>query len=47
MINERNDKRVKAGWENSLIHQIPGGEVKSYEEIKIYLLNLLNTIFRE
>jgi predicted nucleotidyltransferase component of viral defense system len=46
MINERNDKRVKAGWENSLIHQIPGGEVKSYEEIKIYLLNLLNTIFR-
>lgn len=47
MINERNDKRVKAGWENSLIHQIPGGQVKSYEEIKIYLLNLLNTIFRE
>ena len=47
MINERNDKRVKAGWENSLIHQIPGGQVKSYEEIKIYLLNLLSTIFRE
>jgi predicted nucleotidyltransferase component of viral defense system len=30
MINEGNDKQVKAGWQNSLAHQIPGGIEQSY-----------------
>lgn len=45
MIDESNDKRVKAGWQNSLAHQIPGGITHSYEEVKQGLIELLNDIF--
>lgn len=47
MMNERNDKQVKAGWQNSLAHQIPGGIEQSYEEVKQELLELLNEIFND
>ena len=44
-INDTNDKRVKAAWENSLCHQIPGGANPTYEEVKEYLSSLLDMIF--
>jgi hypothetical protein len=47
MINEGNDKQVKAGWQNSLAHQIPGGIEQSYEKVKQELLELLNDIFND
>lgn len=47
MIDESNDKRVKAGWQNSLAHQIPGGITHTYEEVKQGLIELLNDIFKE
>jgi len=34
MMNESNDKQVKAGWQNSLAYQIPGGIKQSYDEVK-------------
>ena len=45
MMNEGNDKQVKAGWQNSLAHQIPGGIEQSYEEVRQELLELLTEIF--
>lgn len=45
MMNEGNDKQVKAGWQNSLSHQIPGGIEQSYEEVRQELLELLTEIF--
>ena len=45
MVNDTNDKRVKAGWNNSLGHQIPGGIDTTYEEVRDDLLKLLNEIF--
>jgi predicted nucleotidyltransferase component of viral defense system len=47
MIDENNDKRVKAGWENSLAHQIPGGINTTYKEVKQGLIGLLKEIFKE
>lgn len=47
MMNESNDKQVKAGWQNSLAHQIPGGIEQSYEEVKQELIELLNEIFND
>jgi predicted nucleotidyltransferase component of viral defense system len=47
MINEGNDKQVKAGWQNSLAHQIPGGIEQSYEKVKQELLELLDEIFND
>lgn len=45
MINEDNDKRLKAAWKNSLGHQIPKVQLPGYEEIKKELGGLLNEIF--
>jgi predicted nucleotidyltransferase component of viral defense system len=45
MLNDTNDKRVKAAWQNSLGHQIPGGTSPSYDEVKEYLTALLERIF--
>ncbi|MCB0762832.1 MAG: nucleotidyl transferase AbiEii/AbiGii toxin family protein [Flavobacteriales bacterium] len=45
MVNETIDKRVRAGWNNSLGHQIPGGIDTSYEEVRDGLRLLLNEIF--
>ena len=47
MLNDTNDKRVKAAWENSLGHQIPGGANPTYEEVKEYLTSLLDMIFNK
>ncbi len=47
MLNDTNDKRVKAAWENSLGHQIPGGANPTYEEVKEYLTSLLDIIFNK
>lgn len=47
MINEGNDKQVKAGWQNSLAHQIPGRIEQSYEKVKQELLELLDEIFND
>lgn len=46
MIDESKDKRVKAGWQNSLAHQIPGGMTHTYEEVKQELIELLKEIFK-
>lgn len=45
MINEENDKRLKAAWENSLAHQIPENNMAEYETVKDGIVKLLNTIF--
>ena len=45
MINEENNKRLKAAWENSLGHQIPKAKLPDYEVIKQELVKLLNEIF--
>lgn len=47
MMNDTNDKRVKAAWQNSLGHQIPGGANPTYDEVKEYLISLLDTIFNK
>lgn len=45
MINDDNDKRVKAGWNNSLGHQIPATAAPEYDLVKSEILTLLNEIF--
>jgi len=45
MINEENDKRLKAAWENSLAHQIPENNMVDYETVKGGIAELLKTIF--
>lgn len=45
MINEENDKRLKAAWKNSLGHQIPSVQLPDYEAIKKELIGLLKEIF--
>ncbi len=45
MINEENDKRLKAAWVNSLGHQIAANKLSDYENIKTELLSLFKTIF--
>lgn len=47
MINDTNDKRVKAAWQNSLGHQIPGGIAASYDEVRQGLWVLFNEIFKD
>jgi predicted nucleotidyltransferase component of viral defense system len=41
-FNDDNDKKLNAAWKNSLEHQIPGGKLPSYEEVKEKLMTLLN-----
>ncbi len=45
MINEENDKRLKAAWQNSLKHQIPEKNMIEYEAVKQVITGLLNEIF--
>lgn len=44
MINEENDKRLKAAWENSLGHQIPQSTSTSYDVVRSNLLELFTSI---
>lgn len=46
MINEENDKRLKAAWKNSLGHQIPSAQLPDYEVIKKELIGLFKEIFK-
>ena len=45
MLNEENDKVLKAAWKNSLGHQIAEVQLPDYEDIKKDILGLLNRIF--
>lgn len=45
MINEENEKRLKAAWKNSLEHQIPKENMVEYEIVKSGVVKLLNSIF--
>lgn len=47
MINEENDKRLKAAWKISLGHQIPEVQLPDYEVIKKELIGLLKEILNE
>lgn len=46
MINEENDKSLKAAWVNSLGHQIAKDQLSEYEVVRGYLMNLFETIFK-
>lgn len=46
MINEENDKRLKAAWKNSLGHQVARHELPEYLTVKTYLLASFNEIFK-
>jgi hypothetical protein len=45
MINEENNKHLKASWINSLAHQIHPGKLPEYERVKSELLLLFEKIF--
>lgn len=45
MINEENDKRLEAAWENSLGHQITEGKLPEYKEIRDRIRKLLEKLF--
>ena len=45
MINEENDKRVKAAWENSLKHQVTKENYAEYEVVKEVIVKLLKGMF--
>lgn len=45
IINDKNDKLLQAAWKNSLEHQIPGGHIPNYIEIKGVIKELLNEKF--
>lgn len=46
MINEENDKRLKAAWKNSLGHQIPEVQLPDYEMIKKLLTQLISDVLK-
>jgi predicted nucleotidyltransferase component of viral defense system len=45
MMNEENDKLLKAAWKNSLGHQIPDVQLPDYDTLKKEFVELLNEIF--
>jgi predicted nucleotidyltransferase component of viral defense system len=45
LINNENDKALKAAWDNSLAHQIPKNQLPKYEVVKKELAELLNQLF--
>jgi len=46
MINEDNDRRLQAAWNNSLAHQIPGQDFPNYQLVKEDLLLLFKDLFQ-
>ncbi|MEK6482054.1 nucleotidyl transferase AbiEii/AbiGii toxin family protein [Catalinimonas sp. 4WD22] len=46
MINEDNDRRLQAAWNNSLAHQIPGQDFPDYQLVKEDLLLLFKDLFK-
>lgn len=47
MINPENDKQLKAAWDNSLAHQIPGDNFPYYENVRDEIKQLLTQNFIE
>jgi hypothetical protein len=47
LINDDNDKKLKAAWSNSLKHQIGNGKLPDYDAVKTDLLTLFGLIFDE
>ncbi|MBK7408947.1 MAG: hypothetical protein IPJ40_13325 [Saprospirales bacterium] len=45
MINEENDMRIRAAWDNSLRHQIPKENFVDYEVVRAAIVTLLTQIF--
>lgn len=45
MINEENEKRLKAAWQNSLGYQIPEENMIAYEVVKKDIVKLLEEVF--
>ena len=45
MMNEENDKLLKAAWKNSLGHQIPDTQLPEYKKLKEEFISLLHKIF--
>lgn len=45
LINNENDKVLKAAWNNSLAHQIPQNRLPKYEMVKKELVELLHHLF--
>lgn len=45
MINDENEKRLKAAWKNSLGHQIANENMAEYTIVKNEIVELLNQIF--
>jgi len=47
LVNEDNDRTLKAAWENSLVHQIQSNNLPDYYSVKTELLALFMRIFNE
>lgn len=45
MINDENDKRLEAAWNNSLGHQVKAEKLPDYGKVRSELLQLLQKIF--
>ena len=45
LINEKNDKKLRNSWNNSLAHQIPGDALPEFDLIKTELMELFKKIF--
>jgi hypothetical protein len=45
MINPENDKRLKAAWQNSLVHQVKQEFLPEYESVRDELKGLLDELF--
>lgn len=45
LINQENDKALKAAWNNSLAHQIPKNQLPEYELVKKELVALVHEVF--
>jgi predicted nucleotidyltransferase component of viral defense system len=45
MINPENDKRLKAAWQNSLVHQVKSEFLPEYEPVRDEIKGLLDELF--
>ncbi len=45
LINDDNDKKLRASWKNSLAHQIQADALPEFDVVKKELLKLFNKIF--
>ena len=45
LVNEENDKSLRASWQNSLTHQIQADALPEFDVVKKELLELFNKIF--